>query len=109
VVSGAILTAGLLAIAKFASAKVAQFALSFLAVQCLLNALADLKTLFFINAPLIGSDIHTDAANMAQIMGLPGIVWVLIWIAISVAMISVGLRFYTYNQKSKQQDLPFND
>jgi len=109
VVSGVILTAGLLAIAKYASPRFAQFALSFLAVQCLLNAFSDLKTLFFINAPLIGSDIHTDAANMAQATGLPGFVWVLIWIGISVLMISVGLRFYAFSQKSKQQDLPFED
>ncbi len=109
VVSGAILTLGLLAIAKYASGKVVQFALSFLAVQCLLNALSDLATVFLINAPLIGSDIHTDAANMAQVTGLPGVVWVLIWIGISILMISVGLRFYVHNQKSKQQDLPFND
>lgn len=109
VVSGAILTLGLLAIAKYASAKFASFALSFLAVQCLLNALLDLKTLFFINAPLIGSNAHTDAANMAAITGLPAIVWVLIWIGISVVMISVGLRFYAFSKKSNQQDLPFND
>jgi hypothetical protein len=81
-VSGALLTVGLLAIAKYASAKFATFALSFLAVQCLLNALLDLKTLFFINAPIIGSDMHTDAANMAAATGLPAIAWVLIWIGI---------------------------
>jgi hypothetical protein len=109
VASGAILTAGLLAIAKYASPKVARFTLSFLAVQCILNAFSDLKTLFFINAPFVGSDIQTDAANMTQATGIPGIVWVLIWIGISVLMISVGLRFYAFNQKSKQQDLPFND
>ena len=109
VVSGAILTAGLLAIAKYASANFARFALSFLAVQCLLNAFLDLKTLFFINAPLVGSDMHTDAANMAQATGLPAIAWVLIWIGISVLMISIGLRFYAFNQKSKQQDLPCAD
>lgn len=109
VASGALLTVGLLAIAKYASQKIAHFALSFLAVQCLLNAFLDLKTLLFANAPFAGSDIHTDAANMAQITGLPGFAWVLIWIGISVLMISIGLRFYAYNQKSKQQDLPFVD
>jgi len=30
-----------------------------------LNALVDLKNVFFVNAPLVGSNIHTDAANMA--------------------------------------------
>ncbi|MDQ6787847.1 MAG: M50 family metallopeptidase [Acidobacteriota bacterium] len=109
VIAGAFLTVGLLAIAKYASPNFARFALSFLAVQCILNAFSDLATVFLINAPLIGSDIHTDAANMAQATGLPGIAWVLIWIGISVLMISIGLRFYAFNQKSKQQDLPFED
>ncbi len=109
VFSGALLTVGLLALAKYASPKVVQFALSFLAVQCLLNAFSDLKTLFFINAPLIGSDIHTDAANMAMATGLPAFAWVFIWIGISVLMLSIGLRFYAVSQKSANHDLPFED
>jgi glucan phosphoethanolaminetransferase (alkaline phosphatase superfamily) len=109
VISGAILAAGLFAIARFAPAKWASFTLAFLAVQCLLNAAYDLTTLFFINAPLVGSHIHTDAANMAQASGLPAFVWVLLWIGISVLMISVGLRVYAVSQRAKQQDLPFQD
>ncbi len=109
VFSGALLIVGLLALAKYASPKVVQFALSFLAVQCLLNAFSDLKTLFFINAPLIGSDIHTDAANMAMATGLPAFAWVFIWIGISVLMLSIGLRFYAVSQKSANHDLPFED
>lgn len=108
VASGVVLTAGLLAIARFASARVAQFALSFLAVQCVLNALSDLKTVFFLSSPF-ADPMQTDAANMASATGLPAIAWVLIWIAISVAMISVGLRFYAASQKGKQYDLPFED
>ena len=107
--SGALLTVGLLAIAKYANPKTAQFALSFLAVQCVLNAFLDLKTLFFLNAPFVGSDIHTDAANMQMATGLPAIAWVFIWIGISVLMLSVGLRFYAVSQKSANQDLPFED
>ncbi|MCA1640013.1 MAG: M50 family metallopeptidase [Acidobacteria bacterium] len=109
VVSGAILAIGLFAIGRYAPAKWANFALAFLAVQCLLNALSDLTTLFFINAPLVGSHIHTDAGNMSQATGLPAFVWVLLWIGISVLMISVGLRVYAVSQKSKQYDLPFED
>lgn len=109
VVSGAILAVGLLAIAKYAGARTAQFVMSFLAVQCILNSLADLKTLFFINAPFVGSHIHSDAANMAAATGLPAVAWVLIWIGISILMISVGLRVYAVSQKNKQQDLPFQD
>lgn len=108
VVAGAILTAGLLAIAKYASARVAQFTLSFLAIQCILNALSDLKTVFFASTPF-ANPMHTDAVNMANATGIPALAWVLIWIGISVLMISVGLRVYAVSQKSKQQDLPFND
>jgi len=106
---GAGLAAGLLAIARFGSLKFANFAVAFLAVQLVLNALSDLKTLFFLNAPLVGSDIQTDAVNMQNATGLPAIVWIFIWIGISVLMISIGLRIYAVSQKGKNYDLPFED
>ncbi len=106
---GALLTGGLFALGKYASVKTANFAVAFLAVQCLLNSLLDLKTLFFINAPLVGSEIGNDAVNMANATGLPAFAWVMIWIGVSVLMISVGLRLYAVSQKGKQYDLPFED
>lgn len=109
VLAGAALTAGLFALGKYASERTANFAVAFLAIQCLLNAVVDLATLFVINAPFSGMDIHNDAVNMANATGLPSFVWVLIWIGISILMISVGLRFYAVSQKSKQHDLPFED
>lgn len=108
-ITGAALAAGLLAIARFANVKTANFAVAFLAVQLVLNALSDLKTLFFLNAPLVGSDIQTDAMNMQNATGLPAVAWILIWILLSVVMISVGLRVYAVSQKGKQNDLPFED
>ena len=107
--AGTALAAGLFAVGKYASPKIANFAVAFLAIQCLLNALSDFKTLFYINAPLTGSDIANDAANMANATGIPAIAWILIWIFISVVLISIGLRVYAVSQKSKQQDLPFAD
>jgi Peptidase M50B-like len=109
VIVGVILTAGLFALGKYANERTANFAVAFLAIQCLLNAISDLKTLFFINSPLSGVDMQNDATNMANATGLPSFVWVLIWIGISIVMISVGLRFYAVSQKSKQSDLPFED
>ncbi len=108
VTSGAILTVGLLAIARYASARVAQFTMTFLAVQCVLNALSDLKTVFYASSPF-ANPMQTDALNMANATGLPSVAWVLIWIAISVLMISVGLRVYVARQKGNQYDLPFED
>jgi hypothetical protein len=93
-ISGAVLSVGLFALARYASLSVARFAVAFIAVQCLINSALDLATLLLINSPLIGSHVHSDAANMAAVTGLPALVWVLIWIGISVLMISVGLRIY---------------
>ena len=108
VVSGTILTVGLLALARYASARTAQFAMSFLAVQCVLNALSDLKTVFYASSPF-ANPMQTDALNMANATGIPAIAWVFIWIGISVLMISVGLRVYVASRKGKQYDLPFED
>lgn len=106
VISGAALSAGLFAIARYAQVKWANFALAFLAVQCLLNAIFSLKDLFFISAM---TNSHSDAVNMAEASGIPALAWVLIWIIGSVLMISVGLRLYAVSARSKQNDLPFED
>jgi hypothetical protein len=106
VISGAALAGGLFAIAKYASMKWINFSLAFLAVQCLLNSIFSLKTLFLISAT---SNSHSDAVNMAQNTGIPAIAWVMIWIVASVIMISVGLRLYAVSQKSGNNDLPFED
>lgn len=103
--SGAILAVGLASIAKFASAKWANFAVAFLAVQCLLNAVFDLMNVFLIST-LTGQ--HSDAANMSAATGIPGAFWVLLWMGISIAMISIGLRVYAVN-KNKPADTLFED
>jgi hypothetical protein len=97
--AGSVLTATLLLLAFKSSPKIQSFAVSFLAVQLVLNSLFDLKALFMINAPLIGSNIQTDATNMERLTNIPAIVWVLIWIALSVLIISIALRLYAVSQK----------
>jgi hypothetical protein len=101
IVAGGFLAAALVGLGIYSSTRVANFAVAFLAVQCLLNAVLDLVNVFFINAPLIGSDVQTDAANMAAATGIPGIMWVVIWMGISIVMISLGLRLYSVNQNKK--------
>jgi len=91
VFAGAVLAVGLAAIARFAPLKWANFALAFLAVQCLLNAFFSLKDLFFIAAA--GSQ-PTDAANMASATGVPSLVWVMLWIGISLITMTIGLRLF---------------
>lgn len=106
VLSGILLSAGLFAIAKFAKPKWVSFALAFLAVQCLLNAFFSLKDLFFISA---ATDHATDAANMAAATGIPALIWVVVWITISVVMISLGLRLYAVGKGAASGDSIFED
>jgi hypothetical protein len=106
VFAGTVLTAGLLAIAKFAPLKWVNFSLAFLAVQCLLNALFSLKTLFVISATTGQS---SDAANMAAATGIPGVLWVVIWVGISMIMLTVGMRLYAVSDTAKAADSLFEE
>ena len=106
VLSGSVIAAGLFAIAKYAELKWVNFALAFLAVQTLLNAFFDLVNLFFIST---FTNAHSDAANMAAATGLPAVVWVFIWMAVSIVMISIGLRVYAVSKRSGSADTLFED
>lgn len=105
VLSGIALTTGLFCIARFANLKWANFAVAFLAVQCLLNASFSLLELTFIAG---FTNMHSDAANMAAATGIPGIVWALIWIVASVFLISIGMRLYAVSKTTKT-DTVFHD
>lgn len=103
--SGAVLTIALAAIGKFASLKWVNFALAFLSVQCLLNALFSLKSLFVVSA----SGGTSDAANMAAATGIPSLIWVFLWIGISLIMITAGIRLYATSKTAKSADSVFED
>ena len=108
IIAGTLLAAGLGGLGLYSSVRTANFAVAFLAVQCLLNAALDLITVFFINAPLVGNDMQTDATNMATATGIPGLFWVVIWMGISLFMISIGLRLYAVRQnKATSSDSVF--
>lgn len=107
--AGVLISAGLVLIARFASARVATFFVSFLAVQCILNALFDLKTVFFLSPPF-GASVPTDALNMANATGVPAIMWTVIWIALALAILWFAMRLYVARRESAYQpDLPFED
>jgi hypothetical protein len=104
--AGTAISVGLVLIAKYASLRVATFFVSFLAVQCVLNALFDLKTVFFLS----GSAVPTDAANMATATGIPAIFWTVIWIAFALGILWFAMRLYVAGRdKGYQPDLPFEE
>ncbi len=107
--AGTLISLGLVAVAKFASAKLAIFFVSFLAVQCILNALLDLKTVFFLSSPFKPS-VPTDAVNMAAATGLPAIFWAFLWILIALLILFLSMRIYVVTRDSRvQPDLPFEE
>ena len=107
--AGTLLAVGLFAVARFASPRVASFFVSFLAVQCILNALLDLKTVFFLSSPFAPS-VQTDAMNMANATGIPAIFWTIIWIAVAFGMLWFVMRLYIVSRDATvQPDLPFED
>lgn len=88
---GVILAAGLFALARFTSAKVADFAASFLAVQCGLNALGDLRILFELTTTRGGDN---DAVFMAQHYLLPPVFWAVLWAGMAVVILGASLWGY---------------
>lgn len=109
VFAGLFLSVGLFAIARFTSARVASFFVSFLAVQCILNALLDLKTVFFLASPF-GPSVPNDAVNMANATGVPAFFWAVIWIGIAFVILWIAMRLYVAGRDSRiQPDLPFED
>jgi hypothetical protein len=97
-IAGLIISVGLFAVARFASARVATFLVSFLAVQCVLNALLDLKTVFFLSSPF-ATTVPTDALNMANATGVPALIWSIVWISLSVLILAVAVRQYVGSRR----------
>lgn len=107
VFAGILISLGLLAAAKFATPRVAAFLISFLAVQCVLNALFDLKTVLLLS---VATDAMTDAGNMERATGIPAIFWAFLWTCIAFVILSVAMRAYAVSRrKPSQPDLPFED
>ncbi len=88
----------LFALAKLSSPRFANFLAAFLAVQCSLNALVDLRTLLFITANKLGDN---DAVFMAQKYLLPPTFWALLWAGISLVVIVLSL--WSYNRSISAQ------
>ena len=107
VVSGLIITLGLLAAARYAPPRVRNFLVSFLAMQCVLNSLFNLRDLFVLS---LNTNAQTDAGNMQALTGIPSIFWALFWVVVSFVILTLALRAYAVSKdKPAQPDLPFED
>lgn len=92
--TGLFFGAGCLVLGLKGKPKLTHFLMSFLAVQSVLNAIYDLRTLLFLSAydPSIG----TDARIMSSITGgfVPAIVWAIGWSIFAAAILGGTLVIY---------------
>jgi hypothetical protein len=88
---GLVMVAFLGLIAHFGSPRFAHFFLNFLAVQCCLNALYDLRVLFEISATTREA---SDAMNMQKLTFIPAVVWAVLWLLLSAIVLWIALKQY---------------
>jgi hypothetical protein len=89
--TGIVLAFGLVLLALALTERAAHFFLSFLAIQCCLNALFDLRTLFWISA---SGNTPSDAFNMERMTSVPAVFWALLWLGGSLAVLWAALRSF---------------
>jgi hypothetical protein len=92
--AGLVFGLGLLFVAVKASIRFVQFFMSFLAVQALLNAFYDLRTLLYLS--VFDPSRLTDAQNMAIASNgwIPAVVWAIGWGALSLAILAATVVVY---------------
>jgi|SRR5215471_12546994 len=102
---GLVFGAGCLFMGLKAKPRLVHFAMSFIAVQCLLNAFYDLRTLLYLSA--LDPSFPTDAGNMSQATGgvLPPVFWAAGWVVLSAAVV-VGTLILYYRSLQERVELP---
>ena len=107
-IAGLVFGGGLMLLGIKGKPRLTHFLMSFLAIQLLLNAFYDLKTLMYISAfePMMGS----DAQNMAAATGgfIPAVVWAVGWTLISTVILAFTLLVYYKSLKKPVELLDYD-
>lgn len=103
--AGLVFGAGCLLLGVKGQPRLVHFCMSFLAVQSLLNAFYDLRTVLYLSA--FDPAFPTDARNMSQATGglLPPVVWAGGWAVLSIGVVAVTLLIY-YRSLRERASLP---
>lgn len=76
IVAGVLIAYGLWLVSKVRNVDTVAFVTNFLAVQCIFNSLGDIKTVLALS---IYSNTHSDARNLAELTGIPSVIWAVGW------------------------------
>ncbi len=85
---GGLLCTGLIIGARKLSPEITSWAAGFIGIQCILNALFDLRTLFTLT---VQGSRENDAANMAHMTLIPAPFWAGLWIVTAFVMLAFVL------------------
>jgi hypothetical protein len=104
--AGFVFGAACLLLGLKAKPKIVHFCMSFLAIQCLLNAFYDLRTLLYLSA--FDPAVPTDAGNMSQATGglLPPVFWAFGWVLLSAVVVVATLVVYYRSLRKRALLLP---
>jgi hypothetical protein len=98
--AGIVLAALIGGLARFSTPRVADFIASFLAVQCCLNALGDLRILLYLTT---NTHVDNDAVFMQQQYLLPAVFWASLWAVMAVIILALALRSYWRGTEERGQ------
>ena len=103
--AGLVFGAGCLLLGLKGQPRLVHFCMSFLAVQSLLNAFYDLRTVLYLSA--FDPAFPTDARNMSQATGgfVPPVVWAAGWAILSIGVVAGTLLIY-YRSLRERASLP---
>lgn len=106
--AGLVFGVGCLALGLKGQPKLVHFLMSFLAVQCLLNAFYDLRAVLYLSA--FDPGFPTDARSMSQATGgfLPPVVWAAGWVFLS-ALVVIGTLVVYYRSLRERAQLREKD
>lgn len=90
-ITGGLISLGLLGLSRVLPPAGADFFAAFLAVQCSLNAIGDIRDLMTLTSM---GHTQNDAVFMQQAYALPAIVWASIWAIVALGMLWFSLRAY---------------
>ncbi|MEP7272343.1 MAG: M50 family metallopeptidase [Acidobacteriota bacterium] len=103
-IAGIVLTIGLVLFASTANVRVAHFFLSFLAIQCCLNALFDLRTILLISTL---TNSPSDAYNLERLTHIPALLWASVWVVASAVVLWIALRAHVRGGATRVGELAF--
>ncbi len=95
ILAGCLIAISLWLVSKANNQAIADFVANFLALECIFNGLGDIKTVLSLS---VYTSSHSDARNLAELTGIPSVVWALGWGLISLWIILLTFRAVLKNR-----------